>query len=141
MNRVSQHVRWTMRTLALAAIATIGLVACHEPAPTEGERSGPGAPEFAAGGSGITVADLGTLPGDVNSYAYGISGTGIVVGYSNPGSNLQARAVRWTPTNGKWVIEDLAPHLVGSTRSMASGVNDAGDVVGWMGVSSGEEHA
>ena len=93
---VSHHVRWTMRTLALAAIATVGLVACHEPTPTEAERSGPGAPDFAARGSGITITDLGPLGGD--SRANDVNDNGVIVG--NSGSYYEPctqKAFIWTP--------------------------------------------
>jgi hypothetical protein len=85
-----------MRTLALAAIATVGLVACHEPTPTEAERSGPGAPDFAARGSGITITDLGPLGGD--SRANDVNDNGVIVG--NSGSYYEPctqKAFIWTP--------------------------------------------
>lgn len=76
---------------------------------------------------------LGTL-GGANSYAYGLSDNGKVVGYSETSAG-DKHAFLWD--NG--VMSDLGS--LGGTRSYAYGVNDFGDVVGVSTVATGEEHA
>src|SRR5690349_19736556 len=48
---------------------------------------------------GVTVTDLGTLPGGSSSWAQGINAAGHVVGYSHDASGRQ-RAFLWTANGG-----------------------------------------
>jgi probable HAF family extracellular repeat protein len=74
--------------------------------------------------SSYTVEDLGTLPGDSSSVAWGINANGDVVGWS-------------TGPNGTrgFVYSNLLkmvalPGLPNRPRSLARDINDAGDIVG-----------
>jgi probable HAF family extracellular repeat protein len=75
--------------------------------------------------------DIGTLPGDAASEAFGINKHGAVVGFSS-GPN-GARGFLWTPTNG---MQNLGT-LPGGEFSKAFGINDKGLVVGSSGSSTG----
>lgn len=72
---------------------------------------------------GATITDLGTLPGDRNSFGWSIGEGGHVVGTSY-GSDRFDHAFVWH--NG--VMTHLPPVVRGSTRAFA--VNATGDVVG-----------
>ena len=122
-----------MRHVALAVMATIGLVACNEPAPTAAERTGPGAPAFAARSS-ITITDLGTLGGRT-SEAWDVNIDGRVVGWSEIASG-DHHAFLWTAAGG---MQDLG--TLGGTTSEARGINGAGDIVGFSASASGGEYA
>jgi probable HAF family extracellular repeat protein len=80
-----------------------------------------------------TLTDLGTLPTGSNSFAYFISDNGLIVGGSDIGTfdpNTQQpefHAVRWS--NG--TITDLGMPGLGGTSSLATGVNDTGQVAGF----------
>ncbi len=79
--------------------------------------------------------ELGTLPGDTESYATGISDTGSVVGVSSHIGGTHA----FIYSSGK--MSDLGT-LPGYTDSKATGVNEYEQVVGYSVDSSGEhEHA
>jgi len=69
--------------------------------------------------------DLGTLGGN-SGIAHAINGVGQVVGVSNLGLNSGARATLWD--NGQ--IVNLTPGLAASEGSAATGINDAGEIVG-----------
>jgi len=74
---------------------------------------------------GVGMQDLGDLPGGSDhSEALAVNGDGVVVGWSN-GSAGQ-RAFRWTAALG---MQDLGLPP-GATLSVATGVNEAGLVVG-----------
>lgn len=70
------------------------------------------------------VQDLGTLPGDNSSIAWGINERGDVVGWSN-GPNGH-RAFLFTDAGGIVAL----PGLPDKPRTIARRINDAGDIVG-----------
>lgn len=86
-----------------------------------------------AASAALTLTDLGTLPGDAMSIAYGVNQGGTVVGisYSSAGST---RAFVWTPStpNGTTgTLTDLSSYL-SMYNSGAFGINDDGDIVGFF---------
>ena len=93
--------------------------------------------------SGGSMQDLGTLPGGTTSYAYGINDNGQVVGYADVeygdyGSGDHA----FLYSDG--VMQDLN-NLIdpnsGWTLFDATGINDAGQIVGEGANSLGQNHA
>jgi Synergist-CTERM protein sorting domain-containing protein len=70
------------------------------------------------------VEDLGTLPGDSASVAWGINDSGDVVGWSTGSGG--ARAFLYTDADGMVVLPGLPDRM----RTIARDVNDAGVVVG-----------
>ena len=74
--------------------------------------------------TGFVVEDLGTLPGDTSSVAWGINASGDVVGWSNGPAGT--RAFRFTDAGGLVAL----PGLPDRPRTVARDNNDAGDVVG-----------
>jgi probable HAF family extracellular repeat protein len=76
-----------------------------------------------------TITDLGTLPGDLFSAAYGTNSAGQVVGESGDHAFLY---------DGGMI--DLGG-LPGSIRSGARSINDSGQVVGWSGALYTVAHA
>ena len=88
-----------------------------------------------ANGNGIAdpgeMVNLGTLPGDTASYAYGINGAGQVVGTSRSvplGSDGDERAVRFNP--GSTPTDLGLGQGSNAYSSNATDVNDAGQIVG-----------
>ena len=75
-------------------------------------------------GSGMRALD--PLPDGISSYAVAINDAGVVVGSSAGG--ILSRAIRWLP-NG--AVEDLSI-ASGSISSQANGINNSGQIVGWM---------
>ena len=86
-----------------------------------------------AGAVDYNVVDLGTLPGDIASWAYGINNAGQVVGESHGTSRYHA--FLWQNGN----MTNLG--TLGGTVSYAYGINDSGQVVGFADTSSGDQHA
>lgn len=80
------------------------------------------------------LKDLGTMPGSStpDAMATAISENGQVVGWARVTSG-DYHAFRWTPATG---MNDLGT-LPGARHSFASGVNNAGDVVGSSNASDG----
>jgi probable HAF family extracellular repeat protein len=74
--------------------------------------------------TGYVVDDLGALPGDTSSVAWGINAHGDVVGWSS-GVN-GTRAFRYTDAAGMVALMGLPDR----PRAVARDINDAGDVVG-----------
>jgi probable HAF family extracellular repeat protein len=89
------------------------------------------------------AADLGTLPGLTNSAGYGINALGVVVGAAseyNPDRVFpDARALVYDDT-GMHDLNDLIPSASGWVLSVATGINDAGWIVG-SGTFNGQERA
>jgi probable HAF family extracellular repeat protein len=95
----------------------------------------------APNGTSGTMVDLGTLGGpeiialgNPGSAAFGINGSGQVVGWSVTTSGAQA-AFLWTPAtpNGTSGTMAALPTLAGDTAGYAYGINDSGQVVGIAG--------
>jgi probable HAF family extracellular repeat protein len=82
-----------------------------------------------------TFHDLGLLPGDTYSFAYGINNLGQVVGLSSndpvPPANPVGHAVLWS----QGAVQDLGS-LPDNTYSQARGINNLGQVVGSSGASA-----
>jgi probable HAF family extracellular repeat protein len=78
---------------------------------------------------GTTATDLGTL-GGAFSYAFGINESGAIVGGSRPYANAccDDHATLWNPDG---TMVDLGLLLVGSGDSVARGINDNSDAVGY----------
>jgi len=72
------------------------------------------------------MRDLGTLGGE-NSYALGINGRGVVVGYSYLSDNITIHAFRWTQAEG---MVDLTPYFSLGRSSQANFININGTVAG-----------
>lgn len=93
-------------------------------------------PAVAAPANTPTIVNLGTLPGDVSSYAVAVNNFGIVIGSSTDAAG-NSRAVKW---NAAGVITALST-LPGGTYSQAYAINDFGTIVGDADTSTGDEHA
>ena len=83
--------------------------------------------------NGVTQ-DLGTLPGDVQSYASAINDSAQIVGSSTLVQFQQSRAVIWE--NG--VIRDLGAAAYGPV-SVATAINNLGQIVGYAQTTSGSK--
>jgi probable HAF family extracellular repeat protein len=82
------------------------------------------------------MKDLGTLPGDTYSRAYGINSSGQVVGMSHDANGATTHAFLYE--NGQ--MRDLGT-LPGGASSAALSISDSGQVVGWSDTADGESHA
>lgn len=103
----------------------------------------PNAPNGATG----TLADLGTLSGDVSSNAMDINSNGVIVGYSSTSVSddpTASRAMYWTQSEGMIELQSLVasndPLLTQFLLAQALGINDLGQIVG-RGYVNGVEHA
>jgi probable HAF family extracellular repeat protein len=84
--------------------------------------------------SGGTWKDLGTLPGGVESCAYGINDSGQIVGYSK---TADGHTHAFLYSNG--VMTDLG--TLGGTDSIAWDINNSGQIVGYSNTVGGQDHA
>ena len=80
------------------------------------------------------IQDLGTLPGDTDSYAWDVNDTGTVVGWSISSTGINT-AFRWHPNTGMVALPDLG----GNTRAVAIANN--GDIAGTSIDAAGNSHA
>lgn len=79
--------------------------------------------------------DIGTLGAiESSSSARAINDSGLIVGDSAVAGGLHA--FRWTAAEG---MEDLG--TLGGANSRAIGVNEAGQIVGWAEIQTGQRHA
>ncbi|MDB6123477.1 MAG: hypothetical protein JWQ71_2470 [Pedosphaera sp.] len=78
------------------------------------------------------LTDLGTLPGFISSRATGINNQGQIVGWADTTNDI-THAFLWE--NG--VMKDLGTS--GGSESLASSINNSGDIVGAM-ILNGERH-
>lgn len=79
----------------------------------------------------VVITDLGTLPGDDESFATAVGRRGQVVGASALGSLVGERhAFRWTAEDGMQPL----PMVPGSVSTQSVDINDHGQIVGvgWM---------
>jgi probable HAF family extracellular repeat protein len=81
-----------------------------------------------------SIEDLGTLPGTISSYALSINNSNKVVGYAFTDMG-DLRAFLWE--NGK--MTDLG--TLGGSQSVAYGINDQGEIVGFSQAANCEFHA
>lgn len=142
-----------LRHLAIAVSATTLAAACHagEHATYEVALVGPGL--FARGlndhgvaigersvsgnirawvGDASGMSQLLPLPaGYLSSTVGGINNHGVIVGAVGQSFSAErGEAVRWTPIEGGYTIEFLGA-LPGHTQSIATAINDQGDIVGY----------
>lgn len=78
---------------------------------------------------GAGMVDLGALSGDFYSSALGINAKSEVVGIS-VGRNVNGRAFLWTPSSGMQDLNAMIDPAAGWTLYKATGINDAGQIVG-----------
>jgi probable HAF family extracellular repeat protein len=88
--------------------------------------------------NGTNLTDLGTL-GGAQSYAYGINGTGTIVGSSWMTGNLVMHG--FVDIGGVMIdLNQLLPLNSGWTIDAAYGINDSGNIVG-TGTLNGQSYA
>jgi probable HAF family extracellular repeat protein len=91
--------------------------------------------------SEVVRADgLGTIPGGLDSKAYGINEAGDVVGFTTVNGGTigsgERRAVRWSrASGGGWVAYDLGELDEWGTLTEAHAINEGGDIAGYDDVS------
>ena len=81
-------------------------------------------------GTVLSTTDLGTLPGDVESFANGVNNSGQIVGTSDGNSALTIRSFIRSNATG---MVDLGLGGVGTT-ARALDINNAGVVTGYLGL-------
>ena len=80
---------------------------------------------------------LPQLPGIARSWSNGINDGAVVVGVAQTSAGVN-RAVRWVPSGGTWVVEDLGS-LGGDSE--AKSINNTGQIVGLSRVGGFNYHA
>ena len=128
----------------LIATACTGVDQSMPTAPTARAQLNASGTASATSQTGVSIVDLGTLPGAWPSFAKAINGGRVIVGYSYTGADYSGvtHAVRWqesTPGSGSWAIQDLSPLITGSVMSEAIAINANGDIAGWMKTAAGED--
>jgi probable HAF family extracellular repeat protein len=135
-----------MKRIPVLALIALGSVACENPTelvrPSELRAPVAAATAAACPGGGITITDLGTLPGDEFSEAGGINNAGQVVGFSGSGGN--EIGFLWTASAGMRSIgipPGGEPGVV--VGDLAMDINDQGvvAVTTFSDVSSNDLHA
>ena len=91
------------------------------------------------GSQGGPATDLGTLSGFGQSQANGVNNDGVIVGVSDS-STFVRRATRWRSVNGNWVLDDLGCLIQGGA-SLATAINEGGEVAGYGSSTLGLNHA
>jgi probable HAF family extracellular repeat protein len=136
----------TSRRVAPAALlaATMSALGCGESPSGPASLESPAQDQIAVVAGGYAVVDLGTLPGGTSSTAYAMNRSRQVVGVSGTISatgQLENHAFLWA--NGE--MRDLGNFgpipAPGRVHGTATGINDAGQVVGWANRPDGESHA
>ena len=90
---------------------------------------------------GAVMEDLGTLPGDTDSFADAVNDCGEVVGTSNTSSFTGGTVRPFIFADGRMRdLNELIPADSGWTLDFASAINDAGQIAG-MGRIGGQRHA
>jgi probable HAF family extracellular repeat protein len=79
--------------------------------------------------------DLGTIPGGDWSAAYGINAAGVAVGDGSTASGT-FRGLIWSPQGSMVLLGAF-----GGASSQATGINNAGEVVGFASLPNGYQHA
>lgn len=77
-----------------------------------------------------TATDLGVLPGNDSTTGTAINSSGQVVGYADYGSGI-THAFRTTATGTLTDGTGIDLGTLGGTKTVANGINDSGDVVGY----------
>jgi probable HAF family extracellular repeat protein len=133
-----------LRILWLAAAAAVGMLGCGEEASAPVAPADGAAPAALVVVAGYKVVDLGTLPGVTGGgAAVAVNRSRQVVGetFALGPAGLENHAFLWS--NG--VMRDLgnlgALPAPGRASSRASGINDAGKIVGSANRSDGAVHA
>jgi probable HAF family extracellular repeat protein len=133
-----------MKRIPVLALVAVGFAACENPSeparPAESRGSAPAATLLACPGGGITITDLGTLPGHEWSEARGINNAGQVVGRSGGVGFVGSSAFLWTSAAG---MRDLDTSPGGEVGRVATDINDQGLIAGtaFTNASSNDLHA
>ncbi|MCS7477225.1 hypothetical protein ACFFQW_12705 [Umezawaea endophytica] len=78
---------------------------------------------------GGQAVDYGTVPGYSHAFVAGVNKSGVIVGHTSATTGNRQRAFRSVGTTLQ-----VLPEPAGAQHTWANGVNDAGDIVGEMGV-------
>jgi probable HAF family extracellular repeat protein len=137
-----------MKRILVLALVAVGFVACENPSeparPAESPGPVPAATLLACPAGGITITDLGILPGDQWSEARGINNAGEVVGLSGSVGFGSSHAFLWTASAG---MRDLGLPPGGEpgveVGLEAADINDEGLITGttFSDASSNDLHA
>jgi len=82
------------------------------------------------------LVDIGAF-GISHTYVYAMNDAGQVAGFGSLGPGIGLRGFRWDPVDGMTTLETLG----NSSRGLAFGINNTGQVVGQSSTVDGETHA